>query len=97
MVFEHLATGRDNAVKAKDLAEQLGCSTREITKAVQTERRQGYPICVSHDGKSGGYYLASTTQELESTCNRLRHRAGEIYATRKHLLETLDKMKKTDS
>ena len=97
MITEHLATGKHNAIKAQDLADMLGCSKREIISTVQMERRQGKPICVNLDRANGGYYLPDTPDDLEHTCNILRKRAGELYATRKPLLKALKEMKENNT
>lgn len=92
MIHEQLLTGRANAIKAKVLAERLGCPIREITQAVQRERRAGYPICVNTSGKDGGYYLAETAEDIDTTCRQLFKRAGEMHKTRKTLLKSKEKI-----
>ena len=88
MIADYLSIGRQNARTGKDLARLLHCDIRDITAAVERERRQGQPIIASCDPERPGYYLAETADELQHYCSRLHHRAGEIYKTRSALLET---------
>lgn len=92
MITEYLSTGRENARTAKYLAAMLGCDVREISAAIERERRQGQPIIASCDNKQPGYYLAESAEEIKKYCGRLHHRAGEIYKTRSALLETAEKL-----
>ena len=88
MIAELLSVGRENARTGKELAAVIGCDIREITAAVERERRQGQPICAA-TGENPGYYMASDAEELERYCNRLHHRAAELYRTRQALLNVL--------
>lgn len=88
MIAELLSVGRENARTGKELAAVIGCDIREITAAVERERRQGQPICAA-TGENPGYYIASDAEELERYCNRLHHRAAELYRTRQALLNVL--------
>lgn len=88
MIADYLFTGIENARTAKELATALGCDVRDITAGIERERRQGQPIIASCDSKQPGYYLAESAEEIQIYCNRLHHRAGEIYKTRRALLET---------
>lgn len=88
MIAELLSVGRENARTGKELAAVIGCDIRDITAAVERERRQGQPICAA-TGENPGYYMASDAEELERYCNRLHHRAAELYRTRQALLNVL--------
>ena len=87
-IADYLLIGAEHATTARELANILHCDIREITASVENARRQGEPIIASCDAKQPGYYLAATAEELQQYCNRLHHRAGEIYKTRSALLET---------
>ena len=93
MIKELLNTGRSNAQTARELAELIDADIREITKHIERERRDGAPICATSDGSNPGYYLAETPEELETYCRRLKKRAGEIFKTRRGLLQALEKMR----
>lgn len=92
MITEVLSTGKEHARTAKELAAYFGCNIRNITKAIERERRQGKPICAEMQGRTPGYYLAETPEELETYCRRLHHRAAELYKTRQSLLSALPLM-----
>lgn len=92
MIGELLGTGADSARTGKELAQVLNCTTRDIARAVERERRSGAPICASCD-KPKGYYLAETEEDLEAYCAMLRHRAGEIFKTRRAMLDILKKIR----
>ena len=92
MVFELLGTGAENAKSSRELCGLLGINHRVLTQAIEAERRAGQPICASCDSTNPGYFLAATRAEMEKYCSRLRHRAGEIFKTRKACLDTLDNL-----
>lgn len=89
MIHELLAEGATNARTGRELAALLGCTLRDITLAVERERREGQPICANMTGENAGYYLAANAEELQAYCNRLHHRAAELYKTRGELLKVL--------
>ena len=84
--------GRENARTGRELARLLNCAPRDITILVECERRAGAPILASCSNKQPGYYLAETPGEIESYCDALKKRAGEIFKTRRALLDTAAKM-----
>lgn len=90
MITELLSEGAASARTGKELAILLSCDIRDITAAVERERRQGQPICAA-SGENPGYYLAANAEELENYCSRLHHRAAELYKTRRALLNVLTK------
>jgi hypothetical protein len=89
-IHELLHTGIENATTARDLADYFGCTAREITRAIECERRQGFPICATC-GRVPGYYLAKDAEELRDYCKRLYRRGGEIFKTRRALIDILRK------
>ena len=96
MIFELLDTGENNARTARELARVLNTTPRGISSLVEQERRQGRPICATCDSKAPGYYIPATREDMERYCNRLHHRAGEIFKTRAACLETLDSLPTAD-
>lgn len=90
MIYEVLATGAANPRTANELAEFLGIPRRQVSAMILRERREGKPICATSDGSRPGYFKPATREEMEHYCNRLRHRAGEIFKTRAACLNTLD-------
>lgn len=90
-ITEHLQKGAENAITAKGLCDLLRLDIRDLTAAIERERRQGSPICASC-GNKPGYFLASTKQEMQDYCDSLHHRAAEIYATRQACLKTINEL-----
>lgn len=93
-ISDYLQTGESNAQSAKELCSLLNIDHRELTAAIEKERRQGSPICASSNNKAAGYYLASNKEEMQRYCQSLHHRAGEIHKTRKACLDTIEKLPK---
>lgn len=92
MVYEFLLPGANNAQTSKQLCRILNISVRELTAAIQRERRAGKPICstTGGSGEKPGYYMAATREEMQRLCDSLHHRAGEIYKTRGALLDMIE-------
>lgn len=91
MVEEILLEGAENAQSSKRLCSILKIGPRELTAAVARERRAGAPIC-SNTHPPGGYYLAADKKEMQDFCSRLFHRAGEIHATRRACMKTVERL-----
>ena len=92
MIHEFLKTGAENATTGRELATLLNCDIRDITAAIERERRAGYPICASSGGDNPGYYLAADKEELQRYCNMMHRRAAELYKTRQALLKVLKQL-----
>lgn len=96
-ISEILLKGEQNARTAQDLcdiAERMGCTLtrRQLSRAIEAERRRGVPICASCHSKTPGYYLAADKSEMKRYCDRLHHRAGEIYKTRRACIKAIEKL-----
>ena len=81
MIYEYLLEGESNATPAKELCRVLGLKHRELTQIIESERRQGKPICASCNRYSPGYYLAADKEQMQDYCGRLLHRIREIATT----------------
>jgi hypothetical protein len=90
-IHEFLGYGKAAAMSARALCEILHCSLRDISKAVERERRAGVPICAT-SCSTPGYYLARTKGEMLEYCDRLHKRGGEIFKTRRACLETAERL-----
>lgn len=95
MIYEVLRKGAENAITGKEICKLLDISARDLTAAIELERREGKPICASTDRTNPGYYLAATKEEMLRYCNSLFHRAGEIHKTRKACLKTMQELPAT--
>lgn len=92
MISEFLFAGAENAQSSTILCKKLNITRRELSQAVETERRQGAPICASTDRTAPGYYLAADKKEMQDFCGSLSRRAGEIHKTRRACLKTIEQL-----
>ena len=80
--------GRNNPVKAVELAEMLDCSktnTFEIRDTIADLIKDGYPI-LSKTSPPEGYFIASSYQEVNECCQSLRDRGIKIIIRRRDLI-----------
>ncbi len=85
-----LPTGKGNALPGREIARLLGFrSAREVSAAVERERRLGLPICASCDAAAPGYYMASGPDELSEYLGSLRRRLRAVGRTATALEESL--------
>lgn len=91
MVFEFLLVGEENAQTGKELCSLLHITPRELTAAVERERKSGLPICAS-TGVNLGYYIAPDKEAMQSYCNSLRRREKSIAKTRRACSKTIEKL-----
>lgn len=89
MIYEILLEGKENAQTSRAICSLLNINSRDLTIAIERERRAGRPICAS-SGEIPGYYIAANRAEMQQYCDRLKHRAGEIFKTRAACLQTLE-------
>ena len=91
MIFEILSEGAENARTGKEICRILNITARDLTAAIERERRAGKPICAS-TGSNPGYFLATNQEEMQRYCNSLMHRAGEIHKTRRACIKTMKEL-----
>lgn len=91
MISEILAEGAENARTGKEICRLLNITARELTIAVERERRAGKPIC-ANTGTNPGYYMATNQAEMQRYCKSLMRRAGEIHKTRRACIKTIDEL-----
>ncbi len=89
MIHEILLEGAENAISGKQICQMLDINARDLTQAIERERRAGVPICASTSAPHG-YYLAANQEEMQRYCNSLFHRAGEIHKTRRACLKAME-------
>lgn len=92
MIYELLGEGERSARTGKELAKLLGVQPRDISQAIERERREGKPICATCDPQNPGYFIPEYREEMQHYCDRLYHRAGEIFKTRRACQATMDKL-----
>lgn len=93
MIFDVLLTGAENAITARELSQLLDLPIRQVTAAVERERREGRPIC-SSNSEPCGYYIAADQRELAQFCRRQYQRGGEILKTHAALLAIMPTLPK---
>lgn len=79
-----LKPGANNGQDVKTLVFLLDTTPRAIRNLVSELRIDGHPICAH---PKTGYYLASTQEELDATCQYLKERALHslrLYSKLKH-------------
>lgn len=64
--------GKENGIKAKDLAAAAGVTEREVRHQVSDLREEGIAVCGT---PSTGYFIAATADELDTTVEYLKGRA----------------------
>lgn len=87
-IAELLSYGQENAVPLRQLVAWTGRNGRMVRRMIETERREGIPIC---SGETG-YYLASNPSELRRFQASMIRRALEIVRTVRALDGTLQEM-----
>lgn len=64
--------GKGNGISAKQLEQQTDLLARMIRTHISDLREDGHAVCGT---PQDGYFMAATSEELESTCEFLRGRA----------------------
>ena len=79
-LIEH-HVGKDNLIKNQDLRKMFDIkSDKSLRKIIQNirENKEYYLIIGSVSGKTGGYYICQTEDEIKDTIDNIRHRANEM-------------------
>ena len=85
-----LPEGKRNARPGREIASLLGLrSVRELTQAVERERRCGVPVCASNDSAAPGYFMPESPEELAEYLSSLRRRLRAVGRTATALEEAL--------
>lgn len=84
------AIGREQAMTINELCIAARTTPREITKAIEEERKSGVLICSKMEGK-GGYFMPANDVEVreqyESLQRRIKAQAITIRAFRRYMEE----------
>lgn len=92
MIAEILEKGEQNARTGREICSKLNMTPRQLTRQIEKERRAGEPICARCKGRPHGYFLAADKEEMQTYINRLHHRAGEIFKTRRACIKAAAKL-----
>lgn len=83
-IYEYLLnyhSGKENLIKNKDLRIKFNVgSDKSLRKIIQNirESKDFSQIIGSVSGKSGGFYICETEEEIEETINNIKHRANQM-------------------
>lgn len=73
--------GKENLIKNQDLRKLFNIKgDKTLRKIIQNirENKEYYLIIGSASGKTGGYYICQTEEEINDTICNIRHRANEM-------------------
>lgn len=74
--------GKDNLIKNIDLRKRFNInSDKSMRKVIQNirENPEYYLIVGSISGKSGGFFICQTEEEMIDTINNIKHRANQMH------------------
>ena len=74
--------GKDNLIKNKDLRKLFDIkSDKSMRKVIQNIRENSkfYLIVGSISGKTGGFFICQTEEEMDDTINNIKQTANEMY------------------
>jgi len=84
-VYNYLITnhiGKRNLIKNIDLRKKFNInSDKAMRKVIQNirENPKYYLIIGSVSGKSGGFFICQTEEEISSTIDNIKHRANQMH------------------
>ncbi|MDO5003783.1 MAG: hypothetical protein Q4E39_06130 [bacterium] len=73
--------GKENLIKNKDLRAKFHVnSDKSLRKIIQNirENKQFSQIIGSVSGKSGGFYICESEEEIQETIDNIKHRANQM-------------------
>lgn len=74
--------GKNHLIKNVDLRKLFDIkSDKSMRKVIQNirENKMFYLMVGSVSGKSGGFYICQTKEEMEETINNIKHRANQMH------------------
>ena len=83
-IYNYLITnhiGKNNLIKNKDLRKIFNIhSDKSLRKIIQNirENKEFYLIVGSISGRTGGFYICHTEDEIQETIENIRHRANQM-------------------
>ena len=83
-IYDYLITnhiGKDNLIKNSDLRKIFDInSDKSLRKIIQNirENKDFYLIVGSVSGRTGGFYICHTEEEIEDTIDNIKHRANQM-------------------
>ena len=92
-VYNYLITshiGKENLIKNKELRKMFNInSDKSMRKVIHNirENKKYYLIVGSISGKTGGFYICHTEEEMQDTIDNIKHRANQMHRMC-HVLES---------
>lgn len=83
--------GRNNPIKANELASMFGLSTKNtfpVRQIISDLIKDGFPI-LSSVSNPEGYFIAQSYAEVNEYCESLRHRGIEVIIRRRDVKRAL--------
>ena len=83
-IYNYLITnhiGKDNLIKNKEIRKLFNInSDKSLRKIIQNirEDKKFYLIVGSVSGRTGGFYICHTEEEIEDTIDNIKHRANQM-------------------
>lgn len=83
-IYTYLITnhvGKDNLIKNKKLRNKFNIrSDKAMRKVIQNirEDKNYYLIVGSISGRTGGFYICQTEEEMQETIDNIKHRANQM-------------------
>ena len=83
-IYNYLITnhiGKDNLIKNKELRKLFNInSDKSLRKIIQNirEDKKFYLIVGSVSGRTGGFYICHTEEEITDTIDNIKHRANQM-------------------
>lgn len=83
-IYNYLITnhiGKDNLIKNKELRKLFNInSDKSLRKIIQNirEDKRFYLIVGSVSGRTGGFYICHTEEEITDTIDNIKHRANQM-------------------
>lgn len=89
-ILEKLASSKDDAKSAVDIARELNIPVRTIHSIIREKRRQGVPIVSDRGGK--GFWIAKTPGEIRAWARQSQASAYDTITTAIIMLSIADSM-----
>lgn len=94
VLMEYIPTGKENAIKAKELATLLGLNYRAVTSLIHSLRAGGAVICSDNSSDCNGFYKPTCKAEIEKFVKQMNSRTIKIKSAVKPAEKALREMEK---
>ncbi len=77
-LMEYIPAGRENAIKAKEIANRLGMNYRAVTMLIHSLRTSGAVICSDNSSDCNGFYKPTCKADIEKFVKQMNSRTKKI-------------------